>query len=466
VTRVRHGEIELRDSHLENISDTAVLGLAVRVVKNGVWGFAAVDEITPESAREVTARAVALAELSRPLATRLVTLAPEPSHGEREWVSDYEVDPFDLPTDERIELLRERSARLLTSPWVTHVDTEASYTKEQKFYADANGTRTTQQRLRISAAWDAVCVDDATGDFDTMRTCAPPSARGWEYLHDGVWDWSGELAELPALLHEKLMAPSLEAGRYDLVIDPTNLWLTIHESVGHATELDRAMGYEANYAGTSFATPDLLGALQYGSPLMHVTGDRTASHGLSTVAFDDEGVAAQSWDLIRDGVLVGYQVDRATAGVASLPRSNGCAFSDGPHSAPIQRMPNVSLQPDPEGPDTAGLIAGVEDGIYLVGDNSWSIDMARYNFQFTAQRFYRIKSGRLVGQVRDIAYQSRTPDFWRSMVALGGPSSYLLGGALNCGKAQPDQVAPVSHGTPAAVFANVNVLNTKGEAGR
>jgi TldD protein len=466
VTRVRHGEIELRDSHLEGTSDTTVLGLSVRVVKDGVWGFAAGDGVTADSARALAERALAMAELSRPMAVQRVVLAPEPGHGVHEWVSSYEIDPFDVPSDERIALLRDQSAQLLADSRVQHVDTAASYVKEQKFYADSVGTRTTQQRLRIQAEWEAVSIDDFSGEFESMRTCAPPVGRGWEYLHDGQWNWSEELSQLPELLYEKLRAPSIEPGRYDLVIDPTNLWLTIHESVGHATELDRALGYEANYAGTSFATLDLLGSLQYGSSLMHVTGDRVAPHGLSTVGFDDEGVAAQEWDLIRDGILVGYQVDRATAGVAELPRSNGCAFADGPHSAPIQRMPNVSLQPDPLGPDTAGLIAGVEDGIYLVGDNSWSIDMARYNFQFTAQRFYRIKSGRLAGQVRDVAYQSRTPDFWRSLVALGGPATYLLAGANNCGKAQPEQAAPVSHGAPTAVFAHVNVLNTRGEAGR
>jgi TldD protein len=272
------------------------------------------------------------------------------------------------------------------------------------------------------------------------------------------------LAQLPEWLAEKAAAPSVDPGSYDLVIDPTNLWLTIHESVGHATELDRALGYEANYAGSSFATLDRLGSLAYGSPLMTVTGDRTADHGLATVGFDDEGVEAQSWDIVRDGTLVGYQLDRRMAAEHGFGRSNGCAYADSAGHVPVQRMPNVSLQPDPDGPDLAGLIAGVADGLYIVGDKSWSIDMQRYNFQFTGQRFVRIRDGQLAGQVRDVAYQSSTPRFWGSLRALGGPSTYLLGGALNCGKAQPGQVAPVSHGCPAAVFEGVNVLNTAQEA--
>jgi TldD protein len=311
----------------------------------------------------------------------------------------------------------------------------------------------------------------ADGTFDSMRTLAPPVGRGYEYLTgDGGWDWDAELAELPELLAAKLAAPSVRGGRYDVVIDPSNLWLTIHESIGHATELDRALGYEAAYAGTSFVTPDGLGSLRYGSALMNVTGDRTAPHGLATIGYDDEGVATQSWDVVRDGIFTGYQLDRRiTALMGSelgLSRSNGCAFADSPATMPLQRMANVSLRPADDGPSTEQLIAGVEDGIYIMGDRSWSIDMQRYNFQFTGQRFYRIKSGRLAGQLRDVAYQATTTDFWNAMSAVGGPQTYVLGGAFNCGKGQPGQVAPVSHGCPSAVFRGVNILNAIKEGGR
>jgi TldD protein len=279
-----------------------------------------------------------------------------------------------------------------------------------------------------------------------------------------------ELDEVPQLIAEKIVDPTVRADSSDLVIDPSNLWLTIHESIGHATELDRALGYEAAYAGTSFATIDQLGSLRYGTDLMHVTGDRITPHGLSTIGYDDEGVAAQQWDIVKDGVLVGYQLDRRmarqNAAVLGTSRSNGCAFADSPHHVPVQRMPNVSLQPVAGGPSTEELIAGVERGIYVVGDKSWSIDMQRYNFQFTGQRFYEIRGGRLVGQLRDVAYQATTTEFWGSMEAVGGPQTYLLGGAFNCGKAQPGQVAAVTHGCPAALFRNVNILNTVREGGR
>ena len=208
------------------------------------------------------------------------------------------------------------------------------------------------------------------------------------------------------------------------MIDPSNLWLTIHESIGHATELDRALGYEAAYAGTSFATLDKLGTLKYGSPVMNVTGDRTVEHGLATIGYDDEGVATQQFDIVSDGMLVGYQLNRQMAhdnASSRHARSNGCAFADSAGHIPLQRMANVSLQPAPDGPSTEELISGVERGIYVVGDRSWSIDMQRFNFQFTGQQFHRIENGTLVGQLRDVAYQATTTDFWGSMEAVGGP---------------------------------------------
>lgn len=473
IVSTRTSYLTLHDAELEGAVDDTTTGLAVRVVHDGCWGFAAGDRLTPDAAAALASRAVALAQVSRPLTTRRVELAPEPVHVGH-WVSAYEVDPFDVPERVRAELLADRCAGLLRHDAVQLTTARALSVKERVFYADLSGTRTTQQRVRVECEIEAVSVDETSGAFQSMRTLAPPAGRGWEYVVGRTgsvggargWEWDGELSRLPDLLAQKVAAPYVEPGRYTLVIDPTNLWLTIHESVGHATELDRVLGYEANYAGTSFATLDKLDRLAYGSALMHVVADRQAPHGLSTVGWDDEGVAAGSWDLIRDGVLTGYQLDRAMAAELGAPRSNGCAYADSAAHTAIQRMPNVSLQPAPDGPGTEDLIAGVEDGIYVVGDNSWSIDMQRFNFQFTAQRFFRIRSGRLAGQVKDVAYQATTTDFWGSMVAIGGPQTYLLGGAFNCGKGQPGQIAAVSHGSPVAVFEDVNVLNGVEESRR
>jgi TldD protein len=466
VERIRTQSISLRDARLESLADGEDLGLAVRVVHEGTWGFAAGVVLTAAEAVRLAEEAIAVAQVSAAVNSDRVELAPEPVYSDATWVSDYDVDPFEVPDAEKTGLLTELSEQLLAADGVEHVETVCQAVKEQKYYADTAGTRTRQQRVRIDNDLTALTVDRTTGAFESMRTIAPPAGRGWEYLTGTGWDWRGEIAEIPELLREKTKAPSVQAGRYDLVVDPSNLWLTIHESIGHATELDRALGYEAAYAGTSFATVDKLGTLRYGSQIMNVTGDRTAPHGLSTIGWDDEGVAGQQWDIIRDGVLVGYQVDRNTARMGGMARSNGCAFADSPQHTPVQRMANVSLQPAPDGPTTDELVAGVERGIYVVGDKSWSIDMQRYNFQFTGQRFYRIEGGKLAGQLRDVAYQATTTDFWGSMRVVGGPQTYRLGGAFNCGKGQPGQVAPVSHGCPVALFENVNILNTAQEAGR
>jgi TldD protein len=470
VARLRVQLLRLRDARPLGAIDHEDLGLAVRVVHDGSWGFAAGVDLTVDEAVRLAERAVAMAQLSRPLSTERVELAPEPVHAAATYVSAYEIDPVAVTEADKAALLAGWSSALLAAPGVDHVDASVHAVQECTFYADLAGTTTTQQRVRLEP--EVAVVHVGGGGFESMKSLAPPAGRGWEYVAgsptgaDSAWDWAGELAQLPDLLAERVQAPSVEAGRYDLVVDPTNLWLTIHESIGHATELDRALGYEANYAGTSFATFDQLGTLQYGSGLMNVTGDRTVEHGLATVGYDDEGVQGQTFDLVRDGVLVGYQLDRAMARLKGFERSNGCAYADSALHVPLQRMANVSLQPDPVGPTTDELVAGVDDGLYVVGDKSWSIDMQRYNFQFTAQRFYRIRGGRLAGQVKDAAYQATTTDFWGSMDRVGGPSTVVMGGAFNCGKAQPGQVAAVSHGTPSALFRQVNVLNAVQEAGR
>ena len=464
VERLTSQSIDLRDGSVTGVVDSVTVGLAVRVIVDGTWGFASHVELTPRRAAATAERAVEVARALRPVAREQVLRADEPVHADAVWVSEWTIDPFAVPTREKVELLTEWSHRLLAADGVDHVQAGLAQVRECKFYADTAGTTTTQQRIRIGPAFTATAVDRAAGGFETMRSLAPPVGRGWEYALGTGWDWDTELAELPALLAEKAKAPSVEPGAYDLVLDPTNLWLTIHESVGHATEYDRAIGYEAAYAGTSFATPDQLGSLRYGSGRMHVTGDRTQPHGLATIGYDDDGVATTEWDLVRDGVLVGYQLDRTFAPRLGLARSNGCAFAASPHHMPLQRMANVSLHPDPAvDRSTEDLIGGVERGIYVVGDRSWSIDMQRYNFQFTGQRFFRIEGGRLAGQLRDVAYQATTTDFWGSLDAVGGASTWLLHGAMNCGKAQPGQLAAVSHGCPSALFRGVTVLNTQQE---
>jgi len=286
-----------------------------------------------------------------------------------------------------------------------------------------------------SPRWMGKCPD--CGQWNTMveERVEKPREIGSAKRHDGS---------------EPLLLGDIKAGEEDRFVT----------KIG---ELDRVLGSEANYAGMSFLTLDKLDTLQFGAPMMHVTGDRQVEHGLSTVGYDDEGVAAQTWDIIRGGVLVGYQLDRQMAHKQGFGRSNGCAFADQSGRVPLQRMPNVSLSPSARDVTLDDLLAGMDEGLYIVGDGSWSIDMQRYNFQFTGQRFFQVRGGKIVGQVKDVAYQSRTPDFWNAMEAVGGPATYVLGGAFNCGKGQPGQIAPVTHGCPAALFRQITILNTAQE---
>jgi TldD protein len=459
--RLRAQMIVARDHELETSVQNESIGFSVRVIHMGAWGFAAGIDPTVDAARGVAERAIDVAATLAALNTEPVVLADEPVYNDR-YVSDYEIDPFSVRDEEKVGFLLGLNERALASKLIDRVTSYAFLVSEQKFLASLSGSRIIQQRVRVKGDLTAVRVDKTTGGFETMGSAAPPAGRGWEYFTTG-YDFAKDADEIPALLEQKMASPSIEPGRYDLVIDPTNLWLTIHESIGHSTELDRVLGYEANYAGTSFATLDKLNRLQFGSSIMHVTGDRLVPHGLSTVGYDDEGVAAQEWDIVRDGVLVGYQLDRQMAHKQGFGRSNGCAFADSAERVPLQRMPNVSLCPSPSRTSLNDLIGAVDDGIYIVGDKSWSIDMQRYNFQFTGQKFFRIRGGKLVGQVKDLAYQAKTTDFWNAMEALGGASTYVLCGAFNCGKGQPSQIAPVTHGCPAALFRQINILNTSEE---
>ena len=464
VERIKSLHLAMRDANLVTSANQEDFGMSLRVLVAGTWGFAAIGELSQKNALLIAQQAVEAAKISQALSSEYVELQAEPIYPEGKYVSSYEIDPWSVSDREKSNLLTTWSAQLLRQTIVDHVEAEALFVKDCTYYQDSFGTTTTQQRIRLHPTLTAFAITES--GMESIRTIAPPVGRGYEYLTGTGWNWDAELAELPDHLAQRTKAKSIETGIYDLVIHPSNLWLTIHESIGHATELDRALGYEAAYAGTSFATFDKLGTLQYGSQLMNVTGDRDVEHGLATVGWDHEGVAAQQWDLVKDGLFVGYQLDRQMAALKGFPRSNGCSFADSSAHVPVQRMANISLQAKPTGGDTNDLIADVKDGLYVVGDKSWSIDMQRFNFQFTAQRFYRIKKGQLGEMVKDAAYTATTTDFWRSMSNLGGQQTWELQGAFNCGKAQPGQSAPVSHGTPSALFRGVRVLNTVEEAGR
>ena len=263
-------------------------------------------------------------------------------------------------------------------------------------------------------------------------------------------------------LQAKLKAKSVEPGKYDLVLDPAHLMLTIHESVGHPLELDRVLGYEANYAGTSFATLDKWksGDFQYGSDIVNLYADKNQANTLGNVGYDDEGVKTKEWDLIKDGILVNYQATRDQVHMLGQKESHGCSYAQSWRDVQFQRMSNVSLRPNEKDLSADDVIKDVEKGIYIAGRGSYSIDQQRYNFQFGGQLFYEIKDGKIVDQIEDVAYQSNTQEFWNSCSQLAGKSDYRVGGSFFDGKGQPSQVSAVSHGCPTTRFDNINVINT------
>jgi TldD protein len=449
--------VNTHDSVVENSTSGSSTSLGVRVLLNGVWGFASDPSITPEGARRAARSAIELAKVAAPLTTRKVELGPSGPAVVATWNAPVQIDPLTVDPQEIGALLARHSDVVLRNG-AEHVDAYFWGLKDTRFYADTHGNRHTQQRIFTTSELTGT-RPDADGNSVTLRTLAQPVARGWEWMIGDHYNWDNEISELGALLEQKAKAPLVTPGRYDLVIDPTQLWLTIHESIGHATELDRILGFEANYAGTTFVKVSDLNTLQYGSKLLNVTADRNTPYGLATVAFDDEGIPTHSFPLVTDGTLVGVQADRGSAQLAGL-ETTGCAYAEDADHVPIQRMPNISMQPAENGRRRAEIIADVEDGLLVIGDDSWSIDMQRKNFQFTGQQFWRIRNGELDGMVRNAAYQSTTPQFWNSLTEVGGPETYILHGALNCGKGQPGQSAPVGHGAPVARFNQIDVLNT------
>jgi TldD protein len=471
--------IQCRDLKIQGITNTESYGCGIRVIANGTWGFAATNDVTPDGVTRAAAQAVAIAKANSRLQTDPVQLAPQRGLGEVVWRTPIRKNGFEVPISEKADLLLAASKAALDGG-ASFVNSLLFLVNEQKYLATTDGSYIDQDVHRIWPTFNVTSVNKDTGKFETRGALSAPRGMGYEYLDaraaDKVPGPFGlatvnyrdsfdmiEDARLAAVqAKDKHTAKSVEAGKYDLVLDPSNLWLTIHESVGHPTELDRVLGYEANYAGTSFATLDKWRSksFKYGSELVTLFADKTQPGSLGAVGFDDEGVPTKRWDLVKNGILVNYQVIRDQAHILGLRESQGCCYADNWSSVQFQRMPNVSLQAGAAQLTPEQMIAGVEKGIYIVGDSSYSIDQQRYNFQFTGQMFYEIKAGKIVGPLRDVAYQSNTQEFWNSCAQICDARDYRLGGSFFDGKGQPGQVSAVSHGSATTRFNGVNVINT------
>ncbi len=454
--------LEAREHRLEESAIGMSAGFAVRVLVNGAWGYASSPLATEDEVRQTVTRALEVAQAAQALQTRKFVLEEVPVYQDR-WDMPMTADPFAVPADEKIaKLLAINEAALKAG--ANYATAAFAFVREEKFFASSRGSRIEQSRVRVIPETEVTAVDPASGKFATRAGFAPPRGGGYDYILG--YDFLGEAVRAAGQAREKLRAKPVRPGEYDLVLDPTNLWLTIHETVGHPTELDRALGWEANFAGTTFCTPEKLGQLRYGSKLMNIVADRSQEGGMATVGYDDDGVraAGAEFPIIEEGIFKNYQMAIGQAQLIGRKTSNGCAFADSWSAFPIQRMPNVSLRPNPDKCSLEDLFAGVERGIYVMGNGSWSIDQQRHNFQFGGQLFYEIRNGKLGGMLRDVAYQGKTVEFWNALDGLGDKSTYFLGGAPNCGKGQPEQTAPVSHGAVPGRFRRVTVLNTGGRA--
>lgn len=457
ISRYRRESMATRERQVQNVSRSASYGLGLRVLVNGAWGFAASNRVDPQSATAAAEQAVAIARANAALATRKVVLAPTET-AVTSWTSAFKRDPFEVPLDTKIAFLMRLNETALAVTGVSFVSSQILFVDEHKYFASSEGSRITQRLVRTYPQFTTTAADRASGDFQTRAVVDRAQLVGYEYVEDYPWLADAERAGHEVV--EKLKSPPVAAGRYDLVVDPSQLFLCIHESVGHSTELDRALGWEANMAGTSFLKPGDAGKLRFGAKIVNLVADRTQPGGLATTGYDDEGVKAERWHLVRDGLFVDWQTTRELAPLVGQARSHGCLHADSWGSVPFPRMPNVSLEPAATEVTLDALFSDIKRGLFIEGRGVSSIDQQRYNFQFGGAVIREIRNGKLGAMVKDAAYQSRTPDFWASCDGVGGPATYRLWGTSADGKGEPGQTNAVSHGCPPARFRQVTVLNT------
>lgn len=471
--------IYTRESQVQNIVNRESFGVGIRVIVEGTWGFAATDQVNEEGVRRATLQAVSIAKANARYQTEPVRLAAVPAYGEVSWKTPIERNALEVPLSEKVELLLSANAAALSNG-ASFVNSALFIVNEQKYFASTDGNYIDQDIHRIWPTFGVTAIDPKEGKFKTREAMSAPMGMGYEYLSarpegkvkgpEGTgmtmyykyYDMVEDAIQAAQQAREMLKAPSIKPGKYDLVLEPNHLGLTIHESVGHPLELDRVLGYEANYAGTSFATLDKWesGRFNYGNELVNLFADKTQPYALGTVGYDDEGVRTKQWYLVKDGILVDYQAIRDQAHILGHEESHGCCYADSWSSIQFQRMPNVSLEPGKKPYTVDEMIRDVDKGIYIAGRGSYSIDQQRYNFQFGGTVFYEISRGKITGIVNDVAYQANTQEFWNSVAAICDERDYRLFGSFFDGKGQPSQISAVSHGSATTRFNGVNVINT------
>jgi TldD protein len=466
-----------REDKVQNVVNTESFGVGIRVIANGTWGFASTNNVTEDGIKNATMQAVAIAKSNSRIQKEAVKLAPVEAYGEVSWKTPIKKDFKEVPVGEKVDLLLTANAAAMDNG-ANFVNSALFMVNEQKYFASTDGSYIDQDVHRIWPTFDVTAIDREEGKFKSRQALSSSMGMGYEYM-DGLeseklegpeglrlyrnsYDMVEDAALAAKQAKEKLSAKSVEAGKYDLVLEPNHLGLTIHESVGHPLELDRVLGYEANYAGTSFATLDKMESkkFEYGNNLVNLVADKVQTNSLGAVGYDDEGVKTKKWDLVRNGILTNYQAIRDQVHMIGQNESHGCCYAQSWNDVQFQRMPNVSLESGKEKYSIDDMIKDVEKGIYIAGRGSFSIDQQRYNFQFGGTVFYEIKEGKIVGMLSDVAYQSNTQEFWNSCAKICDESDYRMFGTFFDGKGQPSQSSAVSHGSSTTRFNNINVINT------
>ncbi|MCS7223551.1 MAG: TldD/PmbA family protein [Armatimonadetes bacterium] len=448
-------ELIVRNDRVATVERGEDKGIGIRVLCDGAWGYCASRDLTEEGATTVAKAAVEIARASAQMKPGPVRLAPEPAH-QAFYQTPIAKDPFAVPLEDKVALLLHCTEIILKTPSVALAYGWMSFQRKTQWFANSEGSLIEQILIRSGAGIQAQATDGSD-----LQVRSYPQSHGGQFMGKGYelveeLDLPGHSSLIAEEARALLSAPLCPEGEMDLVLDGSQLALQIHESVGHALELDRVLGMEANYAGTSFATLEKKGSFRYGSPLVHIVADATSPGGLATFGYDDEGVEAQSWHLIKEGILVDYLTSRETAGATGERRSHGCLRADGWQNLPIIRMVNISLLPGQGEPDD--LINDVRHGVLMAVNRSWSIDNRRVQFQFGCEVGWEIKDGKKVRMVKNPCYSGITWEFWGSCQGIAGPHHWILWGVPNCGKGEPPQRAEMSHGAAPALFRKVKVF--------
>ena len=445
--------IAVKNGIVEGVALDSSQGLGVRVIADGAWGFASSARIDREQVDKITALAIEVAKASALVRGEPIDLGPREAHKDT-YRTPIESDPFQVSLDEKIDLLLACDEAMRRAEGVAVAEGNMLFIREKQLFASSQGSFIEQEILETGVGLVATAVDE-----DEVQTRSYPNTfgrhqgtAGYEFIER--YDLLGNAERLGEEAVALLSARQCPSGVTTLILGPTQLALQVHESCGHPTELDRVLGTEAAYAGTSFLTPERLGTFRYGSDIVNITADATIPGGLGTFGYDDEGVLAQRTHLVKDGTFVGYLTSRETASRLAK-RSNGTMRADGWSNIPLIRMTNINLEPGEWELDD--LIADTDEGIYVEMNKSWSIDDKRLNFQFGTEIAYEIKNGKWGELLKNATYAGMTPQFWGSCDAICNDKYWDVWGTPNCGKGQPAQVAHVGHGASLARFRHVQV---------